>query len=263
MRQYLGYRMSGFAAGLHRGLPSQHLTFIVSIGPSIDVVAQCDPTDAPGSYRCVVGGLQRTHAVISHDGHQEGVAIELTPVGARAVLGRPAKDLLGLSVELADVVGAPGGELWERLQVTHGWRDRFGICDEVLGRLLVDDVPEPTLVHAWRLISEAPTPLGVGAVAAEVGWSRQHLTRRFRDEFGLTPKVAARVVRFERARRLLSSGGPGMSLSDVAVRCGYFDQSHLHRDFGEFAGCSPLRWMREELPFVHDEQAAEPSGSWT
>ncbi|MGK8487122.1 hypothetical protein [Nocardia asiatica] len=33
--RYVGYRMSGFAAGLHRGLPSRHMTFIVAIGPTM------------------------------------------------------------------------------------------------------------------------------------------------------------------------------------------------------------------------------------
>ena len=54
---YVGYRLSGFAPGLHRGLPSRHMTFIVSIGPSIDVVSQTDPRQAGASYGCVVGGL--------------------------------------------------------------------------------------------------------------------------------------------------------------------------------------------------------------
>ncbi|HEV2810307.1 MAG TPA: hypothetical protein VGV93_07930, partial [Acidimicrobiales bacterium] len=84
---YVGYRLTGFAPGLHRGLPSRHLTFIVSIGPAVTVVSQGDSRQAPTSYYCVVSGLQASAALISHDGNQEGVAIELTPLGCRALLG--------------------------------------------------------------------------------------------------------------------------------------------------------------------------------
>lgn len=35
--RYVGYRLSGFPPGVHRGLPSRHMTFIVSVGPTIDV----------------------------------------------------------------------------------------------------------------------------------------------------------------------------------------------------------------------------------
>src|SRR4051794_20874440 len=78
---YHGYRLLGFAPGLHRGLPSRNVTFIVSIGPAVEVVAQTDAARPPHTYRCALSGLQASPALIAHDGNQEGVAIELTPVG--------------------------------------------------------------------------------------------------------------------------------------------------------------------------------------
>lgn len=56
--RYVGYRLTGFPAGVHRGLPSRFLTMIVSIGAEIDVVAQTDPDQAPRRYRCVLGGCR-------------------------------------------------------------------------------------------------------------------------------------------------------------------------------------------------------------
>ena len=91
----------------------------------------------------------------SHTGHQEGVAIEHTPLGLASLFGMPAAALWNTSVELADVVGAPGRELWERLQGVEGWPARFAT-------------------------GTAP----VADVAAEVGWSRQHLSRRFATSSG-------------------------------------------------------------------------------
>jgi AraC-like DNA-binding protein len=87
-------------------------------------------------------------------------------------------------------------------------------------------------------------------LADEVGWSARHLTNRFRTELGLRPKDAARVTRFDRARRRI---GPGVRLADVAADAGYFDQAHLTREFAAFAGCSPSRWMAEEIGFVQDQ----------
>jgi hypothetical protein len=106
--RYVGYRMTGFPPGLHRGLPSRHMTFIAGIGPTIDVVSQTDPDQAPASYGCVLSGLQASSAVISHTGHQEGVAIELTPLGCRTLFGMPSRALWNTSVECADVAGAAG-----------------------------------------------------------------------------------------------------------------------------------------------------------
>ena len=94
-------------------------------------------------------------------------------------------------------------------------------------------------------------------MAAETGWSGRHLTSRFRTEIGLTPKAAARVVRFDRARHLLAAnaGGTGHHLADLAAACGYFDQAHLAREFRALAGCPPSQWITEEFRNVQ-------AGAW-
>jgi AraC-like DNA-binding protein len=248
---YVGYRLSGFERGVHRGVPSRHLTFIVSIGGPIDVLVQTNPRQAPDSYRCTLGGLQETHALIVDPGAQEGVAIDLTPLGARVLFGMPARALWDTSLEFADVVGGVGDELWERLQVAGAWSDRFAVCDDVLTRLAVHDPAAVELAVCWELLAASHGTVPITELAAETGYSRQHLTRRFRDEFGLSPKRAGRIMRFDRARRLLAS--PDLTVGQVAARCGYADQAHLARDVAAFAGCTPSELVLDHVPFVQDE----------
>jgi AraC-like DNA-binding protein len=205
----------------------------------------------------VLGGLQASPALIAHDGTLEGVTIELTPLGSRALAGRPAAELWDVSVELSDVVGRAGLELWERLQDPLPWERRFALCDLVLSRLARERAVSPLLRYCWQTLVAARGGIPVRELAAEVGWSRQHLTRRFRDEFGTGPKVTARILRFERARRLLQSPPPRLPLSEIAHACGYFDQAHLNRDFADMAGCTPTEWLAGELPFVQDTDDAD------
>jgi AraC-like DNA-binding protein len=257
---YHGYRLAGFSPGLHRGAPSRHMTFIVAIGPEIDVVRQTDPAQPPRRYRAVLSGLQTSSALIAHDGFQEGVAIELRPLGSRALFGLPARAIWNTSLELDEVVGAVGRELADRLHDADGWTARFDACDDVLLGLLASPHhghiarrPDPTLDAAWRLFEGSGGLAPVAGVASTVGWTRQHLRTRFVDELGLSPKLAARVMRVERARRLLLAPSPGPTrIADVAVACGYADQSHLSREFVEMVGCPPGRLMAEELPSVQD-----------
>lgn len=259
VERYVGYSMTGHPPGLHRGLPSRHLTFMVSIGPRIDVVAQTDPSQAPARYRTVVSGLQATSARIAHDGHQEGIAVELTPLGARALLGVPARGLWNTSAELADVVGPRGDELWERVQEAVGWPARMSACDDVLTGLLTERVVAPELARAWGALVGSGGAMPIGELAGHLGWSRHHLTRRFQEEFGLTPKLAARVVRFERALQVVRGGSSSVSLAQVAASFGYYDQAHLSRDFTELAGVSPGRLRAEEdLPSFQDAEAGAP-----
>ena len=87
---------------------------------------------------------------------------------------------------------------------------------------------------------------------------RPLVAARFRDEFGLSPKIAARVIRFDRARRRLQqrvADGAAPALAEVAADGGFSDQAHLAREFRELAGCTPSRWLAEEFRNV---QAAAP-----
>jgi AraC-like DNA-binding protein len=271
--RYIGYRLAGYPAGIHRGLPSRHMTFIVDIGPGIDLVTPVDPGQSPDRFGCVVGGLHASSARIAHDGNQQGVVVELTPTGSRALLGMPSRALWSTSIELSDLVGGAGDELWERLQPTLTWSERFAVCDEVLGRLVdarggAGSVPPGSgvridvaaeLRQSWRLLVASAGTMSVSDLASRVGWSRQHLARRFGDEFGLSPKLAARVVRFERARTMLMATPAHVSIAQVAAACGYFDQAHLTRDFLDLAGCTPTGLLvEEELPHFQDTDDGEP-----
>lgn len=259
--RYVGYRMLGYEPGLHRGLPSRHMTFIVAIGPSIDVISHTDTRRSPDDYRCVLSGLQDSPALIAHNGTQEGVAIELTPLGSRALFGLPAAELWSTSVEFADLIGAPGRQLWEELQEHTGWPQRFAACDRVLTRLLVPErTVGPELTWAWRAVTGSHGAIGVEALADRIGWSRQYLTKRFTGEFGSSPKVAGRVARFERAKQMLLHTPSLVSIAQVAAACGYYDQPHLNREFARLAGCSPTRWLAEEIPSVQDPELAGRPG---
>ena len=246
--------MTGFAPATHRGLPSGGLTFIVSIDRPVDVVQQTSTTQAPRAYRTILGGLHATPALIAHDGNQEGVAIGLTPLGARALFGLPAGALWDLTLELGEVAGPVGDELWERLQHATSWDERFAACDAVLTALAGDTRTPAELAACWQLLATSAGRVSIEALAREVGYSRQHLARRFRAEFGLGPKLAARILRFQHATRLLRAPTVG-SIGEVAARCGYADHSHLVRDFTGLAGCSPSQWaVEEELPILQDHE---------
>lgn len=242
---YQGYHTRS-APGVHRGLPSRALTFIVTIEGTVDVAFG----DAPvRSFSTMVGGLHGQPARIEHDGRQYGIQTALTPLGARALFGMPAGELANDVVEL-DALGPFAAELTERVRSARTWAERIRALEEVLVRMARPAaVPAPELGWAWRRLTRSDGAVEVAELAAEVGWSRQHLRSRFEREFGLTPKLAARVLRFEAACRLLTAKHPP-ALAEVAATCGYADQSHLNREWRALAGASPSAWMAEQLPFV-------------
>ena len=60
----------------------------------------------------------------------------------------------------------------------------------------------------------------------------------------MTPKLFSRVQRFQRARTLIDHMGSSDWI-DIAMECGYFDQSHLINDFRFFSNQSPAEYVRQ------------------
>ena len=261
---YVGYRYAGFPPGVHAGLPSRHLTFIVALDRPIEVGDLRDPSVPREHFVALVGGLHTAPAAVHHDGSQHGVQVALTPQGARALFGMPAAEIVERTVPMEAALGRLTPELVDRLHAAGTWSRRFAVLDDVLTCALARSGPAmravaPEVTYAWRRLSASAGAVAIADLAVEVGWSRRHLAERFRREFGLPPKTLASVVRFEHARRLLTAGGADLpsrgrpSLGAVALAAGYADQAHMTRDWRRFAGASPTRWLaREQFPFVQD-----------
>jgi AraC-like DNA-binding protein len=244
---YTGYRMEPAPPTTHQGVASPHLTFLLCLDGRVEVLANPDPARPPGTFTAMVGGLHAGPAVVAQGAAQTGLQLRLTWRGARALLGLPAGALAGDTVDLAALLGRRAEGLLDRLAAAPAWDARFALLDAELTALAARGPGErgvvPEVGYAWDRLMATGGLLRIEDLAAETGWSRRHLADRFRAETGLSPKAAARVMRFERAcDRLRSTPDP---LSAVAADLGYADQAHLSRDFRDLAGQTATSWRAE------------------
>ncbi len=240
--RYVGYAQDDVTLAVHRGLPSRHVTLVISLEEPVRMRG--------GRFQGLVGGLHTEAVLIQQDRTQCGLQLELDPLGARTLLGVTAAELSGHVVGLGEF-GL--GELPERLAALPSWAERFDLLDDVLAARAVEPrSPAPELGWAWRRLRGADGRVRVAELAGEVGWSRRHFGERFRAEVGLAPKQAARVLRFERAGQLLRGGC--LDLARVAAEAGFYDQAHLSNEWRALAGCTPRTWIAEELPFLQDQE---------
>ena len=225
-----------------------------------------DGTRRPTTFDAMLGGFHTVPAVIRHDGSQHGIQLHVTPAGARALFGLPAGALASTVVPLDALWGRLAGQLLDRLDGAATWDDRFRVLDQVLMRALSVrvDVPSgarPEAAEAFRRLAAMDGRVDVATLASDVGWSRRHLSGQFTAEYGVGPKEMARVLRFERSKRLLI-GPERWTLATIAAECGYADQAHMARDWRALAGSSPTQWLADErLPIVQDGDDGDGAGS--
>jgi AraC-like DNA-binding protein len=197
-----------------------------------------------------VGGVYMRPVRVRHEGSARGIQVNLEPAAVRRLTGVPAGELWERTVGLEDLFGREAGFIAEQLYELPDSRARFAALDRELLRRVASAPPhpQPDVEFAWQLLRRSGGRMAIEELARRLGCSRRHLARRFAEEVGASPKQAARLIRFEAARRQIRERVP---LARVAVDCGYSDQAHMAREFREFAGAPPTA-----VPFVQDEAPA-------
>ena len=254
VERIVGYELRGHQPGFHAGLPSRHLTVVISLDEPVDMVAMPDPAHAPAALAALVGGLHAAPVKIRHHGTQVGMQLHVTPAGARALFGMPASALAWCVVPLEDVF-AGSDALCDELRRATSWAVRCTLIEQAVGAAITANHrrrhgpdahdPRPEVARALDRLIATNGEMTVAALAEDVGWSRRHLSACFTRELGITPKLFGRVLRFQRARRYVVD--PGISLGEAAALAGYADQAHMTHEWREFSGSAPGAWLAAEL----------------
>jgi AraC-like DNA-binding protein len=244
VRNYTGYTEMSAAPLCRREVPSADVTMILS--PLSELTLR--GTSAPARHTSFVAALHDRHALVEHGGFQEGVEVRLTPLGAHALFGLPMHELTNRVIELDELLGREAdalvGRMWER----PSWEQRFAFLDAAIAaRAARAREHSPGVAWAWQRLRATHGRAGVRALADELGWSHRRLIARFREQVGMPPKTVGRLLRFDRVAQLLRHV-EAPRLAEVAYECGYYDQSHLNRDFRDFAGTTPGEYLARRLP---------------
>jgi AraC-like DNA-binding protein len=244
---YCSYREETTSFVRRRELPGVRAVLIINLGEPIRVLA-AGPDGWSPQAEGFMAGLHDTFALTETGGSQAGVQVDFTPIGAHLLLGFPMHELSQRVVTIEELFGRGGMLLREALAEAPAWAERFALVDEFLLTLL-DRArsPVPSVTRAFGRLRESGGALPVGVIAAEIGCSRRHLITRFREHVGVTPKLLARILRFERVVSLVDARTE-IGWAEIAQVCGYYDQAHMIRDFNQFAGSPPSEFARRRLP---------------
>jgi AraC-like DNA-binding protein len=194
-------------------------------------------------FTSFAAGLHQQQVTTEHAGRSFGMQINLQPPAAYALFRVPLQTLANRKVALEDVLGEPA--LVERLHDAGEWTARFRLLDTVLTRRLAAGRQASREVRwAWRRLVETDGGIPIRTLGEELGWSRKRIVARFREEVGLPPKAAARLLRFERARALTEEAA-NPDWTRIALEAGYYDQSHMINDFRLVTARTPATFFQD------------------
>jgi AraC-like DNA-binding protein len=208
-------------------------------------------------FRGIVHGPQTSYFVSGRKPSGTVVGVSFRPGAAGAVLGVPIAELTDRHVTIDELWGPRGRTLHERLLADPKPPAVF----ELLEQYLTARLGRPLLIHpavAYALAFRPPAwPASrVADIQRQVGCSHRHFIALFRSAVGLPPKHYFRIKRFTAVLQRLANGRT--DLADLAASVGYSDQSHMSREFHDFAGITPTQYRPRGADSVFHHRAESP-----
>ena len=146
--------------------------------------------------------------------------------------------LTNTTAAMDEVWAGMASEIEDKLANARTNETRVFIIQQYLLRQSAQRREDPAIGWCLKQAESAKPKLSVKQLSSETGLSQRHLSRRFQDCVGLSPKEYLRVSRFIRSLQYLKQY-PARDLTDVAYESGYYDQAHCIRDYQSFTGHTP------------------------
>jgi AraC-like DNA-binding protein len=202
----------------------------------------------PGAVLC--GAYSRYFVIDTHE-QRANVGVGFRPGGTWPFFDPAQDELQNQHVSLRDLWGPAGDTLRERILAASTPRDKLLLLEaELLARAIRPLQRRAEVDFAIARLTQAPHDYTIAMLSEHVGLSPRRFTRLFTLEVGLTPKLYARVQRFQRVLDCMLAP-QARDWTEVAQDCGYFDQSHLIRDCRSLSGFTPTELAARRLVDSH------------
>jgi AraC-like DNA-binding protein len=208
--------------------------------PNVNLVIGTGQTKLFGMIRGIYGR--------SLEGVGRVVGLRFRPGGVRPFLAEPVASLTDRTAPAQTVTGIDDEVAEAKVLGAGDHQAMIRALEEILHYRLPR--PDPTIDLVDTIVAQARRengPQQAETLAREAGLSLRTLQRLFQEYVGVSPKWVIRRYRLQEAAARLAQGSYE-PLSNLAAELGYFDQSHLAREFTQLFGYPPSEYQRSQLP---------------
>lgn len=198
-----------------------------------------------GGPAAVVTGVQTSPISLELD--PDTVYFGFKPYSSKGMRAFSANwaDLREQRADLGDLL--PSGEILEKLDQAASFGERVEMIHRFALDFLVDDTYRPDFVEYSELkLCSAKGNLRIEDLTDYTGYTGRYCREKFKEAMGISIKRYSNIIRVQNAIRMLSQTDRP-ELADVVFENGYFDQSHLNREFRLYTGETPLHYQRQFL----------------
>jgi AraC-like DNA-binding protein len=188
----------------------------------------------------IVGPHSHYRADLRFHGKVETFGVFLQPLAMGLLFSVPNRELTDSVYPASDVFDRAGRRLWLMMAEKPSFADRVAIVERYLLDLATRARRPPATIAVAEYIVKRRGVVRVADLADQTSLSIRHFERRFSQDVGLSPKLFARIARFQAALDT-KINEPRAQWLQIAHGLGYYDQMHLIRDFRDLGGNVPTR----------------------
>jgi AraC-like DNA-binding protein len=104
--------------------------------------------------------------------------------------------------------------------------------------------------YAVSSILTRPNKVGFDQLSDQIGYSQKHFISLFKDQVGVPPKQYMKIMRFQKAILEIEKD-TSTHWSEIAVRNGFYDQSHFIHEFRAFSGFTPSEYVDRKTDMLN------------
>jgi AraC-like DNA-binding protein len=203
----------------------------------------------------VIGPQTYRRAYVHLSGSIHVFNILFQPTGLNRLVGINMTCLVNQDPAASDALGQSAITLGDAIRAARDFRERVAAAERWAAMLLDKREPDGAIGRASRLLIAARGHARIERLVGKSGLSTSQFQRRFATQVGMTPKMFARTIRFDRAlfARRNDSSKPW---TEIIHELGYFDQAHFIRECHAFTGLPPgaLKGDWDNIFFPADDQ---------
>jgi AraC-like DNA-binding protein len=230
---------SGFVEGkeLFKVLPDGCVDILFSFAPT-------SPRDNLIPFLPHIIGTMTTYSEVCYQGQVDMLGIRFKPAGITAFICIPIYEFTNLRIDMSLLDSLFDKSFYDSLPEKAHIKDKIAHIDTYFTRKLqyIFEL-EPRIVYAVDLIRKSQGTISLSKVASQACLSPRHFERKFKTAVGISPKMFSKVTKFEHALSILQRQNNDNLLS-IAIDCGYYDHTHLIKDFKALSGDTPSFFRR-------------------
>lgn len=176
-------------------------------------------------------------------------SVRFHPHGLRPFISFSVDNITDAVVDVKEIWPSEADVLESRMLAATSSQERIDLVEAFLKSRFEKKPTYDGMAKAVKQIESEAGMISIDRVAADACLGRRHFERKFSETVGLSPKMFARIVRFNYVLKLIEKK-EWQNWAHLAQEGGFYDQMHFIKDFKYFTGLNPKAYFAEDLELV-------------